>query len=231
MQIEKQPHLPIAESLSKRRRQADIDKLAASAVRDEYRRRRVSTERGFEGAGKEVSTVVGEHRSERHGARALKPDDSRGAICVHGTEAEVFSHRFEFREVSGARDAEWANSGKDSQPVTVDGDGHLADRHYEAGRDQEARPDQERETEEGHRQVEVPLDDLRAVDAEHGSTGPRAGEWHEKQSGPASSTGSGGETVSFRSVPGAGGRRIEIDWAGGRNHGVDERSENAAGAP
>jgi len=158
-----------------------------------------------------MTPLTGQHGPEGHGSRAFEPNDTRGAVGVHRPDTEVFAHRFEFGEASGARHAEWADPGENGKTVSVHGDSDAACDHQKAERHKEAGSDEEWEPEEGHWQIEMPFDDLGAVDAEHGTTGPDAGERDEKQCAPAAGAGSGGETVGQWGVPGAGGRRVEID--------------------
>jgi len=96
--------------------------LFRSAAGDEDRRRRVPAECRFEGSGQEVTPVVGKRGAKGHGTSALKANDTRCAIRVHGADSKSLGDRFEFGNASCSGDAEWADAGKDGEPVSVDRD-------------------------------------------------------------------------------------------------------------
>lgn len=205
---------------------ADIDsQTPLSAAGNEDRGGRGGAEGGLQGSGQEMAAVVGEPGAESHGSGALKADDARGTVVVHGAEAEVFGDGFEFGEAPGARDAERADSCEDGEPVAMDGHSDFAEERHRAHRDQQGRSQKEGDAKEGHGQIELTLDDLRPVDAEHGSASPYAGERDKEECSPVAGTCAGGESVGFRPVPGARGRSVEVDGAGGRSDRRKERTE------
>ena len=201
-----------------------------SSVPDEDRRRRRPAESGLECTNEEITSLIREHGAECHGTISFQTDHPGSPVGVHRAIAEVLANRFEIGKGCGTRDAKRADSGKDGQPIAVNGDGDLAGNAHHAPGDEEDGADEKREAEKRHSQIEVALHNLCAVNSGHRSTRPDTGKWHDEERHPAAGAGAGGESISRGRIPGAGGRRVQIDRTRRRDNRRNERGQDAAGS-